>query len=125
MTRDEIISMAREASSMARLPWNGEWIFRSKKELMSFAALVAAAERRKHQTDIETWKHEACKAEKWRGLALSKDPMGAGRVVQAIQREAMELEREACAQLCADTFYGNPGELNHELASAIRARSQQ
>ena len=30
---------------MARLPWNGGWIFRSKKELMAFAALVAANER--------------------------------------------------------------------------------
>ena len=45
MTHEEIIAMAREASSMARLPWNGEWIFRSKKELMAFAALVAAKER--------------------------------------------------------------------------------
>jgi len=33
-------------------------------------------------------------------------------------------EREACAALCADTFYGNAGELNHELAAAIRARGQ-
>ncbi len=45
MTQDEIIAMAKEASSMARLPWNGEWIFRSKKELMAFVALVAAKER--------------------------------------------------------------------------------
>ena len=45
MNHEEIIAMAREASSMARLPWNGEWIFRSKKELMAFAALVAAKER--------------------------------------------------------------------------------
>ena len=45
MTHEEIIAMAREASSMARLPWNGEWIFRSKKELMAFAALAAAKER--------------------------------------------------------------------------------
>ena len=45
MTQDEIMEMAREASNMARLPWNGEWIFRSKQELMAFAALVAAKER--------------------------------------------------------------------------------
>lgn len=45
MTHEEIMAMAREASSMERLPWNGEWIFRSKKELMAFAALVAAKER--------------------------------------------------------------------------------
>lgn len=31
-------------------------------------------------------------------------------------------EREACAAVAADTFYGNPGELNHEIAAAIRAR---
>lgn len=34
-------------------------------------------------------------------------------------------EREKCAQMCEDTFYGDAGELNHELASAIRARSDQ
>ena len=45
MTHEEITAMARETSSMERLPWNGEWIFRSKKELMAFAALVAAKER--------------------------------------------------------------------------------
>ena len=45
MTPEEITAMAKEASSMERLPWNGEWIFRSKKELMAFAALVAAKER--------------------------------------------------------------------------------
>ena len=45
MNQNEIMEMAREASSMARLPWNGEWIFRSKKELMAFVALVAAKER--------------------------------------------------------------------------------
>ena len=45
MTHEEIIAMAREASSMERLPWNGEWIFRSKKELMAFASMAAAKER--------------------------------------------------------------------------------
>ena len=45
MNQNKIMEMAREASSMARLPWNGEWIFRSKKELLAFAALVAAKER--------------------------------------------------------------------------------
>lgn len=33
-------------------------------------------------------------------------------------------EREACAQLAGDSYYGNPGELNHEIAAAIRARGQ-
>ena len=31
MNRDEIIAMAIEASSMARLPWNGQWIFGARK----------------------------------------------------------------------------------------------
>ena len=31
-------------------------------------------------------------------------------------------EREACAQLAGDSYYGNTGELNHEIAAAIRAR---
>lgn len=55
MTHQEIIAMAREASSMARLPWNGEWIFRSKKELMAFAALVAAKEREACAQVCESW----------------------------------------------------------------------
>lgn len=33
-------------------------------------------------------------------------------------------EREACAKVCADPYFGNPGELNHELAAAIRARGK-
>ena len=35
-----------------------------------------------------------------------------------------EAEREACAQIAADTFYGNAGELNHVIAEAIRARGR-
>ena len=34
-------------------------------------------------------------------------------------------EREACAQLAGDSYYGNPGKLNHEIAAAIRARGQK
>lgn len=55
MDQAEIIAMAREASSMERLPWNGEWIFRSKKELMAFAALVAAKEREACAQVCESW----------------------------------------------------------------------
>ena len=58
MTHEEIIAMAREASSMARLPWNGEWIFRSKKELMAFVALVAAKEREACALVCEAKAHE-------------------------------------------------------------------
>ena len=58
MTHEEIMEMAREASSMARLPWNGEWIFRSKKELMAFASLVAAKEREVCALVCEAKAHE-------------------------------------------------------------------
>ncbi len=34
-------------------------------------------------------------------------------------------EREACALVAGDSYYGNPGELNHEIAAAIRARGQK
>jgi hypothetical protein len=34
-------------------------------------------------------------------------------------------EREECAQVAADTYFGNAGEVNHEIAAAIRARGEQ
>ena len=45
MTQDEIIEMARQTSSQEKLPWNGTYIFNSKKQLIEFAKLVAAKER--------------------------------------------------------------------------------
>lgn len=39
-------------------------------------------------------------------------------------QRAVLAEREACAKVCADPYFGNPGELNHELADAIRARGK-
>lgn len=94
MTREAVIRMAREAGfahiAMDKMP----------EKFERFAAMVAAAERKKHQADIELWKGEAAKAEKWRAMALAKDPMQPGTAVQEIQREAMELERVACASAC-------------------------
>lgn len=77
-------------------------------------------ERRKHQEDIEFWKAQAATAEKWRGMALAKDPLQPGQVVQEIQREAMELEREACAQ----TVEMTPSQFGEQVrfAAAIRSR---
>jgi hypothetical protein len=69
--------------------------------LTRFYKMAAAAERQKHQTDIERWKAEAATAQKWRALALAKD--GAGQSVQLIQQEAAAIEREACAQACVST----------------------
>ncbi len=45
ISKAKIICMAREVSSKKELPWNGEWIFRSQKELIQFAQLVAEQER--------------------------------------------------------------------------------
>jgi hypothetical protein len=45
MTQEEIIEMARQTSSQEKLPWNGTYIFNSKKQLIEFAKLVAAKER--------------------------------------------------------------------------------
>jgi hypothetical protein len=153
MTRDDIIRMAREAGfenpmtthsgSRICIPW---------EFFEHFAALVAAAKRRKHQADIERWKEAAMTAEKWRGLALSRDPGAAGATVQAIQQEAtdaanasanaswrlmcermVQAEREACANLCDEHMTDDNlescnertvtrHELAEHLAEQIRAR---
>lgn len=133
MTQDEIISMAREADVIDfRDADSDPHVAQMVEFLQRFAALVAAAERRKHQADIEKWKAEAVTAEKWRGLALSKE--GDGRCVQRIQQEAAEKEREACAALCDDIVQEEEGNLDRdysredtaqELAVLIRARGQQ
>ena len=126
MTQDEIISMAREAG------FNTEDHHAIYANLKYLVELATTAERRKHQADIEKWKAEAATAEKWRGLALSKD--GDGRCVQRIQQEAAAKEREACAALCDDMAQEEQGKVDRdysredtaeELAVLIRARGQQ
>lgn len=98
----------------------------------------ATFERRQHQADIEAWKAEAATAEKWRGMALAKDPMQPGKAVQEIQCEAMEREREACAKACeaveeaADKLWDENCDPHDQgrahgasaCAAAIRARGQ-
>ena len=126
MTKDEIISMAHKAGGLVygspRSPKTVIDVMFTPETIERFTSLVATAERRKHQADIEKWKTEAATAEKWRGLALSKE--GNGRTVQRIQQEAAELEREACAQTCeARHANGNyQHDTRHECAEAIRAR---
>ena len=80
------------------------------------------AERRKHQADIEAWKAEAAKAERWRSLALGKDPLQPGKVVQAIQQEAAAVEREACAQVARRHFAQFRDIAGDDLVATIRAR---
>ena len=91
MTKDEIISMAREAG------FNTEDHHAIYANLKYLVELVATAERRKHQADIERW------------------------------QEAAEKEREACAQTCEERHAnGNyQHDTRHECAEAIRARGQQ
>ncbi|MFW9596178.1 MAG: hypothetical protein ACMV1D_11880 [Macromonas sp.] len=133
MTKDDIITLARTADVIDfRDADSDPHVAQMVEFLQRFAALVATAERRKHQADIERWKAEAATAEKWRGLALSKE--GDGRCVRRVQQEAAEKEREACAALCDDMAQEEQGKVDRdysredtaeELAVLIRARGQQ
>lgn len=130
MNREDVIRMAREAdeghAGMECEQFGGGIV--SVSTLERFAALVAAAERRKHQADIEQWKAQAAQSEKWRALALSKDKRNPAKIVQKIQREAMELERDACAKVCEARYLGDNNREDMEAkacAAAIRARGNQ
>ncbi len=125
MTKDEIISMAHEAGGLVygspRSPETVIDVMFTPETIERFTSLVATVERRKHQADIERWKAEAATAEKWRGLALSKE--GDGRTVQRIQQEAAALEREACLRIADDCA---EADMHASMAAnAIRARGQQ
>ena len=116
MTHEDIIKFAQEAG-FNPVTYSGG----NAKLFCSFAELVATVERRKHQADIERWKTEAATAEKWRGLALSKE--GDGRTVQRIQQEATALERKACLRIADDCA---EADMHASMAAnAIRARGQQ
>lgn len=43
MNKEQIIQMARESSSMEKLPWNGQYIFKTQKELLDFTAAIRSA----------------------------------------------------------------------------------
>lgn len=106
MNREDVSRMAKEAGFSA-YAGPGEvlspWVEDTNliEEITKLAQLVAAAERCKHQADIEHWKAQAAQAEKWRGMAHARH-CDSKKVVQEIQREAMEREREACAQVCEE-----------------------
>ena len=145
LTRDEVLRLAREATSNEPVYSRQEFTF-SQKQLERFAALVSAAElgkarrlevdqaigaavaaeRVKHQPEIQRLTELANTAEKWRGIAMARG--GDGRTVQEVQEEARAAEREACAKVCDelhdqwrwaddDTISGPS-----ECAAAIRAR---
>lgn len=133
MNREEVIRMAREAGLLVNplLENYAVLVDGFPVEIERFAELVAAAERRKHQSDIEHWKAQAAQAEKWRGMAHARH-CDSQKVVQEIQREAMELERDACAIACEAhaTSVINDGKqpawaIANECAAAIRARGMQ
>lgn len=93
MTLDDIPRLAKAAGLFVPqegIPENGA--------LYRFAAFVSSTVLHEHQADIEKWKEAAATAEKWRGIALSKD--GNGRTVQAVQAEARAWERNACLEIC-------------------------
>lgn len=122
MNREEVIRMATEAGLLEPGYIHGNTVI---AELERFAALVAAAERRKHQADIEHWKAQAAQAEKWCGMAHARH-CDSKKVVQEIQREAMERERENIAaefdrRAAPSTGFYEP----HEPAEIIRARGNQ
>lgn len=107
MTKDDILRMAREASTKERLPWNGEWVFRSRKELEHFVGLVAEAER------------QDMRKQGWRQCAVGqKTTQYCGATEYAISAE-----RETCAKLC-DSEGVRMDASWKSCADAIRARGQ-
>lgn len=135
ISREDVLGWARqvgievhERKQQARVGLDVLFGDDSTEKLQRMCELAAAAERRKHQADIEAWKAEAATAEKWRGMALAKDPMQPGKAAQEIQREAMEREREACAQAAermARLTAARMGlEVQDACAASIRARSR-
>lgn len=124
MNRDDVIRWARQADqghAGSEIELFGGGVV-SVSTLQRFADMVAAAERRKHQADIEHWKAQAAQAEKWRGMAHARHGDGQ-KVVQEIQREAREREREACANLC-EMLAAEVDKYPSECAASIRARGQ-
>ena len=105
MNRDDIIRMAIEAG----FDW-GDLGVSDRLCFERFAALVAEAER------------AARIAAQTEAVELKERLARSGVEERRAVREAVLAEREACALIASDTFYGNAGELNHVIAAAIRAR---
>jgi hypothetical protein len=47
------------------------------------------------------------------------------RFATLVADKAAARATEVAAQVAADTYFGNAGEVNHEIAAAIRARGQK
>lgn len=96
MNRDDILKMAREAGAERNNDFP-DWSFEDET-LERFAALVAAAERKR----------------------IESRPWGAGK--EWIAR-AVEAEREACAKVCDD--WPNGRDDVYSIGEAIRARGEK
>lgn len=121
MTRDEIIALALETGAIFNEERGTELaVALGRERIVGLVEAAIAQERKKHQADIERWKGEAAKAEKWRGLALAKD--GDGRMVQVVQAEARAEEREACAALMAEM---RAKSRNHLFRSALEIAERE
>jgi hypothetical protein len=105
MNNDDIIRMAREAGASS----SGISLIIGIEDFFErFAALVAAAERKKIELDgIHTCSNE-CQ-----------------RPACVAVREAVAAEREACAKVCEECGSIVDGLTPKDCADAIRARSRQ
>ena len=104
MTQDEIVKMAREAGLDPDL-WNYTDAFER------FPALVAAAERNK----LAAWMMR-------QGYATGHGD-SIEKLLEELEWQVRESEREACAKVCEDRERANLYGVK-ECAAAIRARGQ-
>lgn len=121
MTQDDMIRWAREAQLPESLVAHPGVKFAMQK---AYAA-GQAAERQILLSEIQRLTSLANTAEKWRGIALSRD--GDGRTVQQVQEEARAEEREACALECIEiandeNITPSAEACAYDCAEAIRAR---
>ena len=73
-------------------------------------------------TDQEVAERAARQAAQAEVVELKERIARAGVEHRRALHEALQQEREACAQVAEDRFFGDPGELNDEIAAAIRNR---
>jgi hypothetical protein len=112
MTQD-IIRMAREAGfKLHHNPDLYDCMVASDKAIQRFAALVAAAERNK----LAAWMMQ-------RGYATGHGDTTED-LLQELEWQVAEREREACAKVCEELFADVPPYSAPDCAAAIRERGQ-
>jgi hypothetical protein len=119
MTRDEFLSMAREAGFSVR----GETI----RTMHSSGAWVGINDQLAKFAELATAKERAARIEAQQRLAdaqelAAKSGLAHRMAVQAAVAEAVAAEREACAVVCETLWNkGTPGHAK-DCAQSIRAR---